>query len=252
MENSGRRDRWVQRGALLEWELRSRLQPNAQPARTPRCAPQAPYPAPRARPLDRASRPNRRSAAFPNCLELREAASRLGLPIDFANARHRSHEVPEESVCVSLGFSGCSGHIERAVNYFQEGALFAQDDAFGYRCLDVFARLRIDLQFLSVRFVRCKAIETNQAPRHIVCALVRQEVAHEMPATPGDDGPPVFCVLFESFPLVRIDFVSDKAGNFYCSFHRYRFRPYNVTAHRQCRCESCSKAHEFAAIYLQR
>src|SRR6267142_2682717 len=214
MENSEPQGRWVQPEALHEHVLRTRPQPNARPARNRRCEPQAPYPAPSERGIDRVSRTNRRSAAFPNRLELREVTYRLGLPTDFANARDRSHEVPEESGCASSGSFRCSGDIECPVDRLYESALFAKDDAFGYRCLEVLARLSIGFQLLSVRFIRCKTVEGNQSPGNIVSALVGQEVAHQTAATPRDDAPPVFCVIFEGFPLVRIDFVSDETR--YC------------------------------------
>src|ERR1700757_1814172 len=209
MENSEHQGRWVQPRALHEHVVRTRPQPNAPPARTRRCEPQAPYPAPSKRALDRVSRSNPRSAAFPNRLELPEVTYRLGLPTDFANARDRSHEGPEELGCASSGSLRCSGDIECAVNRLYEGALFAKDDAFCYRCLEVLARLSIGFQLLSVHFIRCKAVEGNQPPGNIVGALVGQEVAHQTATTPRDDAAPVFCVLFEGFPLVWIDFVSD-------------------------------------------
>src|SRR5206468_335127 len=111
MENSEPQGRWVQPVALHEHVLRTHPQPNARPARTRRYEPQAPYPAPLEPGLDRVSRSNRRSVAFPNRLELREVTYRLGLPTDFANARDRSHEVPEELGCASSGSFRCSGEL---------------------------------------------------------------------------------------------------------------------------------------------
>src|SRR6266576_1513704 len=224
MENSEPQGRWVQPVALHEHVLRTRPQPNARPARTRRYEPQAPYPAPLEPGLDRVSRSNRRSVAFPNRLELREVTYRLGLPTDFANAPDRSHEVPEELGCASSGSFRCKGDIASAVNRLYEGAFFAKDDAFSYRCLEVLARLRIGFQLLSVRFIRCKAVEGNQSPGNIVSPLVGQEVAHQTATTPRDDAAPVFSVLFESFPLVRIDFVSDET----CYCHMF------VTGRRAC------------------
>src|SRR2546421_12789245 len=97
-----------------------------------------------------------------------------------------------------------------------------------------------------------KGCRKRQVPSRCCRCLIRQKVTHEMTTASWDNTAPVLCVLFEGISLVRIDFVSDDAGNFYCCFHRYRFSPNNVTAHSQCRCESCSKPHKFAAIYLQR
>src|SRR5438094_6209691 len=102
--------------------------------------------------------------------------------------------------------------------------------------------------FFLYGFVRRKAVESDQSPGDVIRALIRQKVAHEMTTAPWDDMAPDLCVIFEGISLVWIDFVSDDAGNFYCCFHRYRFSPNNITAHGQCRCESCSKPHKFAAI----
>jgi len=161
MESSSPLGRWAQPEAPHEHAWRSRRQPNAQPTHTLRYAQQAPYPARRALALHRASRSNQRSAEFPNPPDLLEATSGLGLPTDFASARVRSYEAPEESTYASLGTSRCSGQIECAINRLYECALFAKDDALRFRRREVCARLRIGFQLLSVRFVGCKAIESN-------------------------------------------------------------------------------------------
>src|SRR5204863_1190111 len=135
---------------------------------------------------DQASRSNRRSAVFPNRLEVREASSRRELPTGSANARGRSHEAPEESVCPSFGFSGRSRQIEGAVDRFHECAFFANNDALGFRCLEILARVRVEFQLFSIRFVGGEAIESNQAPGHVVCAFIREKIAHQMATRPSD------------------------------------------------------------------
>src|SRR6185437_436997 len=209
VESSGPLDRSAQLEALREPILADNPQPNVRLTRNRRCEPQAAYRALSERGLDRVSRSNRRSAAFPSHLELRELMYRLWLPIGFANGRSPNCEILEESACVSSSSSWHGGDAERSVNDFYKVTFFAKNETFGVRCGEIVARLGIGLQLLFVGFVRRKAVESDQSPGHVVRALIRQEVTNQMTTAPGDNVAPVRCVLFKGFSLVRIDFVSD-------------------------------------------
>ena len=108
--------------------------------------------------------PVRAMRGFPIVLYYSKQGLVSGLPTDFANVRDRSYEAPEESACASLGSSRRSGQIKCAINRFHEGALFPNDDAFSFRRREVRARLRIDLQLLSVCFVPMQGYRKRLIP----------------------------------------------------------------------------------------
>src|SRR5438105_2737355 len=67
-----------------------------------------------------------------------------------------------------------------------------------------------------------------------------------------DNTAAVLFVLYERSSLLRVDVVSDAAGNSHASFPTYRFSQNNVTTHSHCSCARCTKPHKLAPIYLQR
>ncbi len=79
--------------------------------------------------------------------------------------------------------------------------------------LEVGAAFRISFQACPIGFIRGQAVEADQAPRYVVRAFVRYEVAQQIAAAARNDTPPVFCVLAEGGALEGIDFVANKAGN---------------------------------------
>ena len=67
--------------------------------------------------------------------------------------------------------------MQRPLDDLDEVALLAQDQPFGLGHLEILARLGIVLQPRPIALVRREAVEGDQPPRHVVRALVRQEVA---------------------------------------------------------------------------
>src|ERR1700680_3086321 len=99
----------------------------------------------------------------------------------------------------------CWGHVERAIDQFDEASFFAKNEALGLCHGEVGTTCWFCLQVGSVCFIGSEAVESNQGPGHVVRAFVRKKIPDEVTATSGDDGAPVLCVLFERISLVRID-----------------------------------------------
>src|SRR5512138_4037779 len=96
-------------------------------------------------------------------------------------------------------------NAERSVDHLQERPLLAQDEPLRLGHREVGAALGIFPESTAILFIRRETVERDQSPPHVVRALVRQEVADEMAAAPGDDAAPVLGVLLERVALERVD-----------------------------------------------
>src|SRR5580658_8678619 len=98
-----------------------------------------------------------------------------------------------------------------SVDDFHEVSLFAENQTFGLRAVEVFASLRIVLEASAVVFVGCKAIERDQTPRNVVGSFVRKEVTNEMPSAPWNDAAPILRILPKLVPREWVDLIADNA-----------------------------------------
>src|ERR1700675_669430 len=103
--------------------------------------------------------------------------------------------------------------LERIVDGFEKSSFLAQDKALCLRERKILLSFSVVLQARSVRFVIGERPERNQAPRHVIGALMREEIADQMTATTWNDLGPIFGIGLEGSALKRVDFVANKAGN---------------------------------------
>lgn len=121
--------------------------------------------------------------------------------------------------CVSSVF--CEGRWKRegSIDDFEEGSLFAKDQALCLCHEKVCTSFGIGSQAGSVIFVGSESIEGDQTPGDIVGSFVGEKVADEMSSATRDDVAPVFCILVEFVSLERVDLVTDEA----CDLHGVPF-----------------------------
>src|SRR6185369_13641558 len=100
-----------------------------------------------------------------------------------------------------------------AFDDLDEIAFFPEDQPLGLGHREIRAGVRIRLQARAVALVRRKAVETDEPPRHVVRAFVREKVPDQMAAAPRNDAAPVLGVLREVVSLKRIDLVANHAGD---------------------------------------
>lgn len=113
----------------------------------------------------------------------------------------------------SRWFIECRRKAKRTIYHFHEISLFAENQAHGLGHGEIFTRFGIGSQARPVGLIRGETIECNQAPRHIVRALMRKEVPDKMAAASRDDATPIFGVPPELIPLEGIDLVADDTRN---------------------------------------
>src|ERR1700744_3413879 len=99
---------------------------------------------------------------------------------------------------------------ERALDHFCKSTFFPKNETLRLSKTEIVQRRGIGTQPRAIRFVRREAIESDEAPRDVVRAFVRQEVADQMAAAARNDFAPRFGVLPERVALERIDLIADK------------------------------------------
>src|SRR5580700_11247028 len=100
--------------------------------------------------------------------------------------------------------------LQRIVDSLEKCPLLAQDKALCLRERKILLSFSVVPQARSVRFVVGERPERNQAPRDVIGALMRQEIADQMSATARNDVGPIFGIGFEGSALKRVDFVANK------------------------------------------
>src|SRR5579871_5946398 len=113
--------------------------------------------------------------------------------------------------CVLIVFSERRWKREGSFDDFEEGSLFAKDQALCLCHEKVCSSFGIGSQTGSVGFVSGESIEGDQTPGDVVGSFVRKEVADEMASAAGDDAGPIFCILLEFVSLKWVDLVADEA-----------------------------------------
>jgi hypothetical protein len=100
-----------------------------------------------------------------------------------------------------------------AVDDLDEGPLLSQDESLfgGHR--EVLTRRRMRSEPRPVGLIRGKALECDQAPRHVVGAFMRQEVPDEMTSALGNNPTPVPSVVRKRLALKRVDLIADETGD---------------------------------------
>src|SRR5262245_41722694 len=94
--------------------------------------------------------------------------------------------------------------LERPGHHLGERALLAQDKALRARELEILAALAVGLDAATVRLVGGEGIEREQAPRHVVAALMRQEITDQMAAAARDHAAPRLGVARKRVALERV------------------------------------------------
>src|SRR5260370_12328758 len=117
------------------------------------------------------------------------------------------------------------GEAKGALNHFEPGSLFAEDDAFALGHGEILTRLFVGPQSCPVFLIGSKRVEGNESPSDIVGSFEGQEVTQQMTATSRNDARPILGVLLQFITLGRIDLVTDKTGNRHYSPPRVRFGP---------------------------
>src|SRR5262245_607392 len=105
------------------------------------------------------------------------------------------------------------GLVERALDQLDERALFAQDEALALCEGEILAPFGVGLDAPAIRLVLRQRIEAQQAPRLVVGAFVRNEVADQVSAAARNDATPALGVRREGLALERVDLVADEAGD---------------------------------------
>ena len=93
---------------------------------------------------------------------------------------------------------------------FKESALFAEDQSRGLGHGEIGDGFLVGAEAGAVGLIGSKARKRDQAPSHIVHAVMREKGTDQLAAAAGNDAAPIFSVLFEAVTLVGIDLVADK------------------------------------------
>ena len=94
-----------------------------------------------------------------------------------------------------------------------EVSFLAKNQALALCHVEILKRLPIRLQTCSVMIVRGEAVERDQPPCNVVCALMREEISDEVPTASRNNAAPVLGVLFETVALEWVDLIADDAGD---------------------------------------
>lgn len=98
-------------------------------------------------------------------------------------------------------------------------ALFAEDEALGLREGEIGGTFGVLFDAGFVAFVGTEAVEGDESPGDVVCALVRKKIANQMASAARNDAAPVFGVLLECVALEWINLIANHAHHF--EFHRF-------------------------------
>src|SRR5260370_4586149 len=103
--------------------------------------------------------------------------------------------------------------IKGSVDHFHEGSVVGKDQALALCHVELLTRFLTRLQTCSVMIVRGEAVERDQPPCNVVCALMREEISDEVPTASRNNAAPVLGVLFETVALEWVDLIADNAGD---------------------------------------